>query len=249
MSNQQDMSSAEPSSNEDEDICSGSFIDQRKVNDAENGPRSSRMWCERWFSCCYKKTETGCHQEKRTKKSFSSGSTEENKILVLGPNGAGKTTMINTIRSVHESSNSDSTQEVKINAMVRKTDKVYHMVQIIELSTADEFALERNIAIRNAKGIIFIIPLDDIQSFHQAIEIWDEIYRLREDQFPIVLVGNKADLIEQREVSRENIDDILRGRPARYVEGSAALNESVKEVFTTLLQLSHDLRLNNPFEN
>ncbi|GFT91591.1 hypothetical protein NPIL_376581 [Nephila pilipes] len=122
------------------------------------------------------------------------------------------------------------------------------MVQIIELSTEDEFTVERNIAIRNAKGIIFIIPLDDIQSFHQAIEILDGIYRLRDDQFPIVLVGNKADLIEQREVSRENIDVILRGMSARYVEASAALNESVKEVFTTLLQLSHDLCQNNPFE-
>ncbi|GFU32390.1 ras-related protein R-Ras, partial [Nephila pilipes] len=245
--------SAGPSSYEDEDICSGSVIDQRKANSAENDPKSScrfnKRWRENLLSCCWKKTETGGHQEQRTKKSFSSGSAEENKILVLGPNGAGKTTLIKMKRTPPESSNSDSTQEVGINDMVKKSDKVSHVVEILELENMEDFVAERNIAIQNSKGFLLLFALDDMQSFHEAIEIWDVIHTVRDDQFPIVLVGNKADLIDQREVSRENIDDIIRGRPARYVEASAALNENVSEAFTTLLQLSHDLRLNKPFED
>ena len=52
---------------------------------------------------------------------------------------------------------------------------------------------------------------------------------------PIVLVGNKIDLEDEREVGKEEAEEYARKNNMAYVETSAKQNINIHEVFRTLV--------------
>ncbi|GFU33470.1 uncharacterized protein NPIL_225571 [Nephila pilipes] len=63
------------------------------------------------------------------------------------------------------------------------------------------------------------------------------------DNAPILLVGNKADLVNERQVTPEMVAEIMRqpSRRCRYIETSAKFNDNVSQLFQELLQHAHNL--------
>ena len=72
-----------------------------------------------------------------------------------------------------------------------------------------------------------------------------EIYRLHKqivrikdnDEFPMILIGNKCDLQRQREVSNEMIESIRNELKVPYIETSAKTRQNVEEAFFELVRL------------
>ena len=58
---------------------------------------------------------------------------------------------------------------------------------------------------------------------------------------PVVLVGNKADLAEARQVTQEMVEEEALGPYTRYLETSAKRNENVSRLFVELLQQAEAL--------
>lgn len=56
------------------------------------------------------------------------------------------------------------------------------------------------------------------------------------DQWPVVLVGNKSDLEEQREVSTQEARDLAKSWGASFIESSARNNVNVDECFFELVR-------------
>uniref|UniRef100_A0A3Q2CAC5 RAS related n=1 Tax=Cyprinodon variegatus TaxID=28743 RepID=A0A3Q2CAC5_CYPVA len=74
--------------------------------------------------------------------------------------------------------------------------------------------------------------------FHEVQKFHTQILRVKDrDDFPMVLVGNKADLEQQRVISREDAQAFARENRIHYMEASAKNRYNVDEAFMELVQI------------
>ena len=78
-------------------------------------------------------------------------------------------------------------------------------LDILDTAGQETFSAMREQYMRSGEGFLLVFSLSDRRSFEQAVTFHREILRVKDrDEFPILLVGNKADLDSQRAVSFSN---------------------------------------------
>ncbi|XP_074075835.1 ras-related protein R-Ras isoform X2 [Macrotis lagotis] len=90
---------------------------------------------------------------------------------------------------------------------------------------------------RAGHGFLLVYAINDRQSFNEVGKLHTQILRVKDrDDFPIVLVGNKADLETQRQVPRSEAAAFCSSRHIAYFEASAKLRLNVDEAFEQLVR-------------
>jgi Ras-related protein Rap-1B len=89
---------------------------------------------------------------------------------------------------------------------------------------------------KSGQGFLLVFSITSMSSLHELSELRDQIIRIKDDEnVPIVLVGNKSDLEEDRAVSRSRAFAISqRWGDCPYYETSARRRANVDEVFRDL---------------
>lgn len=90
---------------------------------------------------------------------------------------------------------------------------------------------------RGAQGVIFVFDVSRRETFESLADIWMkevDMYGTVEDSVKMV-VANKTDLSESREVTREEAVDFARSHGCLYVETSAKGNIAVDQAFEELV--------------
>ena len=94
--------------------------------------------------------------------------------------------------------------------------------------------------VKQARGGIFVYDITNYSSIAH-IDDWLNIIRKEiraEDIFPIIVVGNKADLVEEREVSSAEGISIAKSRNVNgFIEISTKTGENVEKTFKALTRL------------
>lgn len=111
---------------------------------------------------------------------------------------------------------------------------------------------------RSGEGFLLVFSLSDRRSFEDAARFHKEILRVKDrDEFPVILVGNKADLQSQRtvkikivaqwffsnthatslQVSNDEAHALARQLKSPYIECSAKLRMNVDQAFHELVRL------------
>ena len=74
-------------------------------------------------------------------------------------------------------------------------------LDILDTAGQEEFSAMREQYMRSGEGFLLVFSLSDRRSFEDAARFRKEILRVKDrDEFPVMLVGNKADLDSQRVV-------------------------------------------------
>ncbi|CAB3400204.1 unnamed protein product [Caenorhabditis bovis] len=109
------------------------------------------------------------------------------------------------------------------------------------LDTNFNFPDMRRLAITSASAFLLVFAVDDVTSFKEMSDIWQEICSRRQDlnELPIVVVGNKCDVPSKKiyEATAKAFTSRLN-TDVRYIEVSAKDNIRITEIFRTLLELS-----------
>lgn len=90
-------------------------------------------------------------------------------------------------------------------------------------------------------GFILVYSIADRQSFETINDIYDRLVEeLGKKNVPLILIGNKSDLNEQRRISFEAGNQLAQkwramGSQASFIETSALTGDKVEDVFVTLL--------------
>ena len=87
---------------------------------------------------------------------------------------------------------------------------------------------------RGAHGIIIVYDVTDRETFDNVKQWMNEIERFANDNVCKVLVGNKVDLVEKRQVSKQDGEDLAKQYDIPYIETSAKSNISVEDSFITM---------------
>ena len=89
--------------------------------------------------------------------------------------------------------------------------------------------------IRRCDGIILMYSITNRNSFELISEWINNIYDLKDRETPIILIGNKCDLEDQRKVSREEGMNTAEKYKTIYFETSAKEGINVEEAIDVLL--------------
>ncbi len=93
---------------------------------------------------------------------------------------------------------------------------------------------------RGAMGIMLVFDCTALSSF-QHVDYWlQSIQQYAHSSVQLILVGNKCDMGEQRQVSSEQAQQLAAQHSVQYREASAKQNLNVTDSFTTLAQLVVD---------
>jgi small GTP-binding protein len=92
--------------------------------------------------------------------------------------------------------------------------------------------------IKKADGIILMYDITNRNSYDTISRWWDNILEHKERDFPVVLVGNKCDLEDERKVTKEEGEDIAKKYNVKFYEASNKDGTNVEESFRMLIKLA-----------
>lgn len=89
---------------------------------------------------------------------------------------------------------------------------------------------------KNGQGFILVYSITSQATFSDLIDIKDQIMRVKDigADIPMVLVGNKNDLEDERVVGKQNGESLARSFGCTFLEASAKLQVNVNEVSLVL---------------
>lgn len=146
----------------------------------------------------------------------------------------GKSTLANIFAGVHDSMDSDcevlGEDTYERTLMVDGESATIILLDMWENKGENEWLHDHCMQVGDAYLIVYSIT--DRASFEKASELRIQLRRARQtEDIPIILVGNKSDLVRCREVS------VSEGRACavvfdcKFIETSAAVQHNVKELF------------------
>ncbi|KAK9893765.1 ras related protein 1b [Cystobasidium minutum MCA 4210] len=165
------------------------------------------------------------------------------KVVILGSGGVGKSAL--TCQYVYNVfvENYDPTIEDQYQRIV-EVDGIKVQLELLDTAGTEQFMALHSIYMKSGDGFVLVFSVTSMESLNELSSLRDQILRLKEvdglheDNVPLVLVGNKVDLYEERRVPREIpvalTAQTWRGVP--YYETSARKNLNVANVFEDVVR-------------
>jgi len=174
----------------------------------------------------------------------------EYRIVVVGAGGVGKSAL--TVRFIQGNfvEKYDPTIEDSYRKLV-EVDGAACMLDIMDTAGQEEYGALRDQYMKTGQGFLLVYTITTLTSFDAASKLRTQILRIKEDHqdIPIMLVGNKVDLEEERMVSTEQGKQLAVRFGCGFLEASAKTNINVNEVFFELVRLIKKWREKNPPAN
>nr|MDO8110440.1 Rab family GTPase [Candidatus Sigynarchaeota archaeon] len=152
------------------------------------------------------------------------------KVSLLGEAGVGKTSLI--LRFVKNFFKDDLKSTIGTNFMIKPVtiDKTRLQLLIFDIGAQKIFTSMRAKYFQGSGAAIAVFDVTSIESLH-ALPEWIMSVKDVCGNIPIVVVGNKADLVNQRTVSRNDAEALASRFTCLYEETSAKTGERVEALF------------------
>eukprot|EP01126_Amoeba_proteus_P055391 TRINITY_DN686_c0_g1_i35.p1 TRINITY_DN686_c0_g1~~TRINITY_DN686_c0_g1_i35.p1 ORF type:complete len:183 (+),score=41.20 TRINITY_DN686_c0_g1_i35:186-734(+) len=115
---------------------------------------------------------------------------------------------------------------------------INYMLEILDTAGTEQFTAMRDLYMKNGQGFALVFSLVSDSTFHDLNAIRNQIIKVKDtEDVPMVLVGNKADLQDKRQVSLSEAQSFAeKGFKGKYFEASAKDNRNITEVFEDLVK-------------
>ena len=167
------------------------------------------------------------------------------KIIIVGDSGVGKTNLLERFVKDKFTGNMVNTVGVDfIGKTVQIQDKIVKL-QFWDTAGQEKYRSISSAYYKSADGVIIVYDTTNRESY-QNIDIWlEEIQKYSKEGLIHLLIGNKTDLAEQREVTTEEAIDFSDGRGLFLMEVSAKTNDDdcVGKAFGVLLKEIFDKKV------
>ncbi|KAG8415397.1 Ras- protein rsr1 [Metarhizium acridum] len=165
---------------------------------------------------------------------YQYSASRELHVVVLGAGGVGKSCL--TAQFVHNEwiESYDPTIEDSYRTQIQ-VDGRQVVLEILDTAGTEQFVAMRDLYMKTGQGFLLVFSITSPSSLSELAGLREEIIRIKDDEnVPMVIVGNKADLEENRAVQRAKGFSISQRWGAPYYESSARTRTNVDEVFIDL---------------
>ena len=147
------------------------------------------------------------------------------KIVLVGESGVGKSNIVT--RYINDTFNLNSMSTIGVDLLSRQLyiDNVNLLVQMWDTAGQERMRALSSSFYKNAKGVMLIYDITSKESFAR-LKFWlKELHKSTDEKVKVTVVGNKIDLLAQREVSKEEAQKFASERGFYYMEVSAKTNQ------------------------
>ncbi|EQL31764.1 Ras-like protein Rap-1A, variant 2 [Blastomyces dermatitidis ATCC 26199] len=156
-------------------------------------------------------------------------------IVVLGAGGVGKSCLTAQFVQNVWIESYDPTIEDSYRKLI-EVDGRQCVLEILDTAGTEQFTAMRELYMKQGQGFLLVFSITSTSSLSELAELREQIIRIKDDEnVPIVIVGNKSDLEEDRAVSRSRAFALSQQwGNSPYYETSARRRANVNEVFIDL---------------
>ena len=113
-------------------------------------------------------------------------------------------------------------------------------MDILDTAGQEDYAAIRDNYFRSGEGFLCVYSVCEPESLASATEFREQILRVKgetEENIPFILVANKIDLADKRQVSKEDGEAKANEWKVPYLETSAKTKENVDKAFYDLMEI------------
>ncbi|GAB7343507.1 hypothetical protein MBLNU457_1520t1 [Dothideomycetes sp. NU457] len=153
-------------------------------------------------------------------------------IVVLGSGGVGKSCLTAQFVQGVWIERYDPTIEDSYRKQI-DVDGRQVILEILDTAGTEQFTAMRELYMKSGQGFLLVFSITSMSSLEELNDLREQLVNLKDDpNVPIVLVGNKSDLEQDRQVSRADAFAVSQNwGNVPYYEASARRRANVNEVF------------------
>lgn len=156
------------------------------------------------------------------------------KVLLIGSSGVGKSSLLVRFADDMFTDNFMPTIGVDFKIKTIEVDGKKIKLQIWDTAGQERFKTITASYYKGAHGIIVTYDITDKKS-HQDVHNWmAEVEKHAADNISRILVGNKSDLYDKRDVTTEQGQEMAEHYGVRFLETSAKVSNNVEQAFTLM---------------
>ncbi len=168
------------------------------------------------------------------------------KVIIVGSYAVGKTSILNSF--IHRQFEMDYKSTLGVNILAKEYELNEDITVGFTFWDIGGQKLFRNIyprffGLSNAAMIVYDVTRMD--SFDEIPSWYSSIQKYIQEKIPIVLVGNKIDLVDQRTVPTRVAEDLANQYGFFYIETSAKTGKNIDAAFKELATILAKIALSN----
>jgi len=156
------------------------------------------------------------------------------KLVLIGDSGVGKSCLLLRFADDNFTDSYISTIGVDFRFRTITIDKKTVKLQIWDTAGQERFRTITSAYYRGADGIIMVYDVTSAESFDHVEEWLSEVDRYANENTAKLLIGNKADLIDEKQVSEETAQKFADKLGIPFLETSAKTATNVDQAFLTM---------------
>ena len=170
-------------------------------------------------------------------------------ILLLGDMAVGKTCLINRYTNGVFKEEYTSTVGIDFYTKPEEINNKTVQVKIWDTVGQERFRALTPSFLRNAEGVVIVFDVTSQDSFDN-VKGWINSIKsnIGENVIPIIIVGNKIDMENMREISKEDGSKTASENGYKYFETSAKTGKGVDEAFKEIVNQILDIQDKNDDE-
>ncbi|KAK6465228.1 ras family-domain-containing protein [Scheffersomyces coipomensis] len=167
------------------------------------------------------------------------------KLLLVGDSGVGKSCLL--LRFVEDKFNPTFITTIGIDFKIRTIESKGKKIKLQVWDTAgqERFRTITTAYYRGAMGIVLIYDVTDGRSFENVENWFQTVTQHANEDAQVFLVGNKCDDEVNRQVSKEQGQELASRLNIPFLEASAKSNENVDTIFYELAGIIQDKHAND----
>lgn len=170
------------------------------------------------------------------------------KVVMLGSGAVGKSAITVQMVSGHFLSSYDPTIEDSYRTTININNQDI-ILNILDTAGQEEFYALRDQYMRSGDGYIIVFSITSVTSFLEVNAIKEQLNMILDSDnntlIPIILVGNKCDLEEYRQVQSSDAQRLAEEWKVKYFETSAKNKTNINRIFEELVYLIEANNQNN----
>ena len=167
------------------------------------------------------------------------------KFLLVGDSRVGKTSLVYRLCRDSFGQMLDPTIGVEFSTYNFQIDQTNVKLQIWDTAGQEEYHSLGKAYYRNAVGVFFVFSIENHSTFENIEKWYKEVIPLCHSKVQLALVGNKSDLIDNRQVTNLEAETLANSLKIPYFESSAKTGLGVSEMFLKLTRKIYSLVLTN----
>jgi Ras-related protein Rab-1A len=156
------------------------------------------------------------------------------KLVLIGDSGVGKSCLLLRFADDNFTDSYISTIGVDFRFRTITIDKKTVKLQIWDTAGQERFRTITSAYYRGADGIIMVYDVTSQDSFDHVEEWLSEVDRYANENTSKLLIGNKADLVDEKQVAEETAQRFAEKLGISFLETSAKTATNVDAAFLTM---------------